>query len=95
MAQLIISPTANHDLLDIWDYIADDSPVNADRFLEHLINSAQNLLGWGETGISRPELGEGLRSLPVGRYVLYYRIQGQDIELVRVLHSARDTRLIF
>jgi len=36
MPTLIISPEAEQDLLDIWLYIAEDSPVNADRFLDRL-----------------------------------------------------------
>ena len=29
-------PTARSDLIDIWQYIADDSPEDADRFLDTL-----------------------------------------------------------
>lgn len=95
MSQLIISPSANNDLMDIWEYIADDSPVNADRFLERLVESAQNLIGFSEIGVLRPELAASLYSHPVDRYMLYYRVQNENIELVRVLHSSRDVNLIF
>jgi len=33
MPELIISTEAHQDLLDIWLYIAEDSTINADRFL--------------------------------------------------------------
>lgn len=36
MPTLIISPEAEQDLIDIWLHIAEDQPVNADRFLERL-----------------------------------------------------------
>jgi len=36
MADLIISPEAEQDLVDIWLYIAEDQPINADHFLERL-----------------------------------------------------------
>ncbi len=36
MPTLTTSPEAEQDLLDIWRYIAEDSPVNADRFLDRL-----------------------------------------------------------
>ena len=36
MAALVISPEAEIDLLDIWLYIAEDHPDNADRFLDKL-----------------------------------------------------------
>jgi toxin ParE1/3/4 len=43
MQILIISPEAEQDLIDIWLYIAEDQPVNADRFLEQLQEKAQKL----------------------------------------------------
>ncbi len=42
MPTLIISPEAEQDLIDIWLYIAEDQPVNADHFLERLQEKAQN-----------------------------------------------------
>lgn len=95
MPQLIISPSASNDLMDIWEYIADDNPVNADHFLERLVEKAQNLVGFSEIGLSRPELAAGLYSRPVDRYMLYYRVHNNNIELVRVLHGSRDVNLIF
>ena len=47
-------------------------------------------------GRSREELGPGLRSFGVGRYVIYYRVLGEEhIEAVRFLHSARDIEGLF
>ena len=56
MPSLIISPEAEQDLLDIWLYIAEDSPVNADRFLDRLEGKALKLAEFTEIGIDRPEL---------------------------------------
>jgi len=36
MAILLKHPLAEFDLLDIWDYIADDSPDRADDFLDRI-----------------------------------------------------------
>lgn len=41
-------------------------------------------------GTDRPELYEGIRSLPTQSHVIYYRIQAQRIQIVRVLHSKQD-----
>ncbi|HAG96059.1 MAG: plasmid stabilization protein [Pseudomonadales bacterium] len=94
MPELIISPEAEADLIEIWLYIAEDSPVNADRFLDKLNDKAQKLAET-DLGVERPELGEGMKSFPVDRYVLYYRPIDNGAELVRVLVSSRDTRLVF
>ncbi|HWB48592.1 MAG TPA: type II toxin-antitoxin system RelE/ParE family toxin [Stellaceae bacterium] len=34
----------------------------------------------------------GLRSLPYGRYMIFYRISEEEVEIVRVLPGARDVR---
>lgn len=54
--------------------------------------SPSPLPGWLNplVGRARPKLAAALRSFPEGRYVLFYRPAPNGIELVRVLHSARD-----
>lgn len=95
MPTLIISPEAEQDLVDIWLYIAEDQPVNADRFLERLEKKAQKLTEFTDLGIDRRDLAPGIKSFPVDRYVLYYRPNDNGIELVRVLHGSRDVNLLF
>jgi len=43
----------------------------------------------------RDELAPGLRSLPVGNYVVFYRGREGGIEVIRVLHGARDIDALF
>ncbi len=92
---LLISPQAEQDLVDIWLYIANDSPSNVDHFLDYLNEQAQHLVEFPKSGRLRPELALGLRCFPVERYLLFYREQSSKIELVRVLHAARDITVIF
>jgi toxin ParE1/3/4 len=95
MSKLIISPEADQDLLEIWLYIAEDSPDDADRFLDRLEENAQKLAEFTEIGRDRPELAPNLKSFSVDRYILYYRPDVDGIELVRILHAARDINQIF
>ena len=42
-------------------------------------------------GLKRDEdLRAGLRSFPVGEYVILYRIQGEDIFILHVMHGSRN-----
>ena len=41
-------------------------------------------------GRSREELAPGMRSFPLGRYVIFYEVLRDGIEIVRVLHGSRD-----
>ncbi len=42
-------------------------------------------------GRARPELSGDLRSIPTGNYILYYRLEGGDLVLVRVRSGYLDT----
>ena len=95
MPQVIISPEAENDLLEIWLYIAEDNPINADRFLDKLNEKTELIAGFKEAGSPRPELGTDIQSFPVDRYVIYFREQSEGIELIRVLCGARDTTVLF
>jgi len=53
MAILITSAQAELDLLEIWLYISEDSPVNADRFLDKINNTAQRLVEFKDMGVER------------------------------------------
>ncbi len=95
MAKLTVSPQAEADLIDIWLHIAEDQPLNADRFLARLEMQAKRLSEFPEMGVTREDLGQALKSFPVDRYVLFYRVTPKEVELVRLLHSSRDVTLVF
>lgn len=88
-------PQAQEDLLDIWVHIASDSPFHADRFLDLLHDKMRLLADTPGIGTQRAELSSGLRGLPVGNYVVFYRPATGGIEVVRVLHGSRDIETLF
>ncbi|MBL4868700.1 MAG: type II toxin-antitoxin system RelE/ParE family toxin [Pseudomonadales bacterium] len=90
MRTLIKAPKAEADLIDIWLYVAEDQPVNADRLLDRLNDAALSLAETPSMGMDRPSLSEGLKSFPVGNYILYYSVSTSELELVRVLSASRD-----
>jgi toxin ParE1/3/4 len=90
MLTLIKSPKSEADLIDIWLYVAEDQPVNADRLLDRLHDAVMLLAETPNMGVDRPALANGIKSFPIGRYILYYRIKPDVLELVRVLSASRD-----
>jgi toxin ParE1/3/4 len=95
MGQVITSPEARADLLEIWLYIATENTDAADRVLSTLNDKTQTLLANPEMGRMREELAHSLRSIPSGSYLIFYRVRGSNIEIIRVLHSARDIQSIW
>jgi toxin ParE1/3/4 len=91
MPRVLRKALARADLIDIWNYVADVSPAKADRLLDTINKECQTLARFPKMGRARNELGPSLRSFPVGNYVIFYREVSKGIEIIRVLHGARDT----
>jgi toxin ParE1/3/4 len=92
MPPVVIRPKALADLTDIWAYIAEDSIRHADAFAARLNQEFRMLARRLELGRARPELLANLRSFPVGNYVIFYLPRPRGIEVIRVLHGARDLK---
>ena len=88
-------PLALQDIAEVWDHIADDNLRAADRWVDHLDEQLQLLASQPRMGRVRDELSTGLRSFPFGRYVIFYAPIPGGIDVVRLLHSARDVDAAF
>jgi len=95
MSRVTRRPLAAVDILDVWDYIAEDSAAAADRWVDKLDETFNLIATQPLMGRARDELAASLRSFPFGRYVIYYVPIEDGIDVVRVLHSARDIDAVF
>ncbi|MDA1314117.1 MAG: type II toxin-antitoxin system RelE/ParE family toxin [Acidobacteria bacterium] len=95
MARLRISKQARAELLEITIHIARDSLASARRFDSFLREKFRRLARTPGIGRSRDELSPGCRSFPVGRYIILYRHQRGIVEILNVIHGARDLGSIF
>ncbi len=95
MACIYRRPQAEADILDVWDFIAEGSMDDADRWVDRL---DEKLALWATQpliGRLRDELAADLRSMPFGRYVVFFLPVVDGIDIVRVLHSSRDVDGLF
>jgi toxin ParE1/3/4 len=86
---------AETDLDDIWLYTAQESGDAgiADRLIDSITNRLFLLATHPYVGRRRDAdlYRSGLRSFPVGRYVIFYRVtDDEDVFILRVLAGARD-----
>jgi toxin ParE1/3/4 len=95
MARILKRPRAQADITEIWGFIAEDSEARADAFIDRLDQSISSLAINPLMGRARDELSPNLRSFPFGRYVIFYLALPDGIEIVRVLHGARDLGTFF
>ncbi len=78
------------DLEEIADYISQDNPEAARRVVSRLWTAVKTLAQQPEMG--RPGRVYGTRELVVSDtpFVVPYRVVGSEIQILRVLHGARD-----
>ena len=82
-------------MFEIAVFIAQDNVEASDRFLDTLDAKLEILSRSPKIGRVRDELAVGLRSLPFGAYVIFYKPIRGGIEVVRVLHGSRDIPALF
>ena len=90
MTSITRRPQAEADILEIWDFIAEDSLAEADRWVDRLDEKLELWATQPMMGRAREELAPGLRSLAFGRYVVFFESLPDGIDVVRVLHGSRD-----
>jgi toxin ParE1/3/4 len=75
----------------LWLSIAEENQVAADESLD-VIQAAVSLLATQpEMEIARPELADGLRSIPTRTpYIIFYVANEEGLLVVRVLHHSRN-----
>lgn len=94
MTRLNIRRAALADLDAIWLHIARDDPGAADRFVDDFHVRMKRLIDHPRSGPARPEIGVDLRTVTVANYLAFDRVRGSDVDILRVVHGARDlTRL--
>jgi toxin ParE1/3/4 len=89
------TPRAELDLIEIWNYISADNLDAADKLVLGIDETCQLLGRQPEIGRTRPDLGSDIRSFAHRRYLILYRIVADGMEIVRVVHGARNLPDLF
>lgn len=95
MTDLIVAAEAQFDLDSIAEFIARDSLAAAEQFIDRLNQTFERLRQAPGVGSPRNELMRDLRGRAFGSYIIYYRMHAESLEILRVVHSARDQTKIF
>jgi toxin ParE1/3/4 len=88
-------PAAEADIGKIVADIALDNPGAARRWLADMVERCRKLGDMPGMGRAIPEISPDLRLFPAGNYLVLYRHDGKVVDIVRVLHGARQWQNLF
>jgi antitoxin ParD1/3/4 len=91
--RFVLTRIAQHDLEEIWEYVANNSVKAATRVLNDLEASIRTLARNPGIGHVREDLADRRhRFFPAGSYLIVYRFQTKPLQIVRILHASRDVQ---
>ncbi len=77
----------------IYDFIADFAgAATASRITSEIEDRCRGLLAWPHRGSPHPEFREGLRTVPVGKAVIAYLVEGSNVEVLRIRYGGQQLR---
>ena len=89
--KLIWTDPSIEDLRAVRDYIARDSDYYAADLVAQLVLSVEKLLRFPRLGRVVPEAqDENIRQLVHQNYRIIYRIAGERVEILTIVHGSRD-----
>jgi toxin ParE1/3/4 len=94
---VVVTAEAEADIEQIAAYVAEQSPQSSLTLVRELRERCASLLDAprGYPLVPRYE-HLGIRRRPFGRFLIFYRVNQDAIEVIHILHGARDyERLLF
>ena len=95
MKRYVINILASRDLNEIADYFAENSLEAGERFFIAFNQKCQQLVAFPNSGKSYASIHPDLRGLSLEKYVIFYRILDNGIEILRVVSGRRDFPSLF
>ena len=88
--KLVRSKQADQDIEAIADYIAQDSPRSAVKWVDDIEGKFLALAATRGMGKDRSDVFPDFRTYAFGNYLICYRAMTNGVEIVRVFHGARQ-----
>jgi toxin ParE1/3/4 len=87
----VLSPRAQKDIGDSWEYTVEHWNVKqAETYVRQIQHAIETVAA--EPGLARrcDDIRPGYRKFPAGSHVLFLRLTGKGIDVVRILHGRMD-----
>lgn len=89
--KVVLTQEARDDLERIGDHIAEENPVRARSFVHELLEAGRGIGRTPRAIQLVPRYARlGVRRRVHGAYLIFYRIDGDGVSILHILHGARD-----
>lgn len=89
--KVVLTESALTELTEIGRYIKRDNPRRAATFVRELYKCCEQLGGMPRAYPLLPAHEDrGIRRRVHGQYLIFYRVEADAVEMLHVLHGARD-----
>jgi toxin ParE1/3/4 len=86
--RIIWSPLALDRASEIADYIAQDKPSSAEKWIDTIFSRVAQLKSSPESGRIVPEINDSrFREVIYGNYRIIYRVETQQISILTIRHG--------
>lgn len=91
-AAYLLSPAAQHDLSDIWDYtVRVWGKAQAEGYIQLIRGTCEALAEGRKQGRAIDDIRQGYRKQAVGSRFIFYRFaETGEIDIVRIMHQRMD-----
>lgn len=91
MSQVILSPKAKSDLSDIWEYtLAEWGIDQAEKYVRELWAAMQERGFDLSTSTDISDVRKGYRKIRSGSHVIFFKLNREGIDVIRILHQKMD-----
>ncbi|HTW81936.1 MAG TPA: type II toxin-antitoxin system RelE/ParE family toxin [Terracidiphilus sp.] len=99
---LVWTPQAREDLIEIYIFIGDDNPSAAERVFDAVREKVELLTEHPRLGVRRREISPSTRILIEGPYLILYETHPDsdkgkidEVEIVRIVDGRRNLKILF
>ena len=95
MKRYRVTPQARSDLRDIYQYVAERNPTAAGTLRRLFYEKFRTIAAIRYMGDARDDLAPGVRVSAAGSYVIVFRPIDDRVDIIQVVHGARDLETVF
>ncbi len=89
--RLLLSPAAQLDVADIWDFTVERwGEEQAERYNSRIRDTLGELAAGRRSSRNADDIVPGYRTCIIGSHIAYFRLEADELIIIRILHQSMD-----